>query len=292
MTPRNKGILITTLGVLILSFDSLFVRLTNASDWTLLFWRGALPALVLLIVQAFDRTTTIKQLLCPPSKTTLFAGLLFSLSTIAFIESLSRTQVASTLVIFDSSPLITAFLAFVFLKEKIQRHTLLAILTCVGGIWLVFAYGPSGGEMAGNMFALLSAITIAGYFVILRKNQSGNPCGYLIVSGIITAIIALAEGAQPFSISFSHIPYLLILCMGIVPFSFLLISIGPRYLPAAEASLIMLLELLLGPLWVWAVLGNMPTSNVLIGGAVVLITLALHTLWGWYISKRSSVVTP
>jgi drug/metabolite transporter (DMT)-like permease len=283
MTPKQTGLALTSLGVFILSFDSLFVRLTNTNDWTLLFWRGALPTLMMLIVllqrQSLKKTFTF-------SFKTFLAGALFSLSTITFVESLSHTQVASTLVIFDSSPLITALLGYLFLKETLAKHTIIAILTCVGGIWIVFAMGEStGAQWLGNLYALISAISMAAYFVLLRAQPDGDTKQYLMISGLITAGYALLAGGQPMAITPDHWHWLLILSLGIVPFSFLLISVGPRYLPAAEASLIMLLELLLGPLWVWIVLGDVPTVNVLIGGGVVLVTLMIHTLWDAKIQK-------
>ncbi len=283
MTPKQTGLALTSLGVFILSFDSLFVRLTNTNDWTLLFWRGALPTLMMLIVllqrQSIKKTFSF-------SFKTLFAGALFSLSTITFVESLSHTQVASTLVIFDSSPLITALLGYLFLKERLAKHTIIAIFTCVGGIWIVFAMGEStGAQWLGNIYALISAISMAAYFVLLRSQPDGDTKQYLMVSGFITAAYSLLAGGQPMAIAPDHWQWLLILTLGIVPFSFLLISVGPRYLPAAEASLIMLLELLLGPLWVWIILGDVPTLNVLIGGGVVLVTLLIHTLWDAKVQK-------
>lgn len=285
MTPKQTGLTLTTLGVLILSFDSLLVRLTDTNDWTLLFWRGALPTLMMIVVllqrQSIKRTFTF-------SWQTILAGALFSFSTITFVESLSHTQVASTLVIFDSSPLITAILGYLFLKEKLAKHTIIAILTCVGGIWLVFASGSqAGSQWLGNQYALLSAISMAAYFVLLRAYPMGDTKQYLMVSGFFTAAASLLFGGQPLAIAPDHWHYLILLTAGVVPFSFLLISVGPRYLPAAEASLIMLLELLLGPVWVWMVLGDVPTTNVLIGGGVVLLTLFFHTLWDWRLSKST-----
>ncbi len=141
LSGESKGRVFTLLGVMILSFDSLLVRLIDCDEWTLIFWRGFLPATVFLSPSG-SWIKSAGGAFLPPRPSTLFTAVLFSASTICFVFSLDHTQVTSTLVLTNTAPLITAILAFIFLKEKLSVSTIVTIIISVGGIWLVFGYKP------------------------------------------------------------------------------------------------------------------------------------------------------
>ncbi|WP_407334046.1 DMT family transporter [Enterovibrio sp. 27052020O] len=265
-------------GISILSVDSLLIRLVEASGWTLLFWRGLISAIVISIFVLVTRPRATLAVLKKPPKNLLIGSLAFSFSTICFVLSIEHTQVASTLIIINVSPLICAALAFVFLKEKIDTRTLLAIIAATLGIVFVFYGKTMPNASFGNMMALITAFMLATYFVVLRESKSANAPLFLIFGGFCTATIAFIAGAEPFSLTQQEWVYIFILCAGVVPVSFILISIGPKYLPAAHANLFMLLEAILGPIFVWMVLGEVPSENVFIGGGIIMLTLVLFTL--------------
>lgn len=278
MSPLYKGTAAMVTGVSILSVDALLIRLIEASGWTLLFWRGLFSALVIsAFIVASGQVHTLKSIK-RPSRTLLLGSLAFSLSTVCFVLSIDHTQVASTLIIINLSPLISALLAFLLLKERIALRTLIAIISAFCGVAFVFSDQTFPNASFGNSMALVTALMLAIYFVILRHSKSANAPLFLVMAGLFTATIALFAGAEPFSLSAKEWGYVLLLCVGVVPLSFLLISSGPRYLPAAHANLFMLLEAVLGPLIVWAVLGEVPSDKVLIGGSIVMMTLVLFTL--------------
>ncbi|PSV28975.1 EamA/RhaT family transporter [Photobacterium sp. GB-27] len=281
LKEQQRGRLITVFGVMVLSFDTLLVRLIDSNEWTLIFWRGFLPAAMLFIVQWFSDKKLITQHLLRPSLLTLITAGLFSASTICFVLSLNNTQVASTLVITNTAPLFTAVIGFFFLKEKLDKATIFAIIIAVGGIGLVFGYHPTVDELRGDSLALVSAVAIAVYLVALRKTQGQLGSIYIILAGVFTSIISLSVGAKPFALDMQHAIYMFLLGGVVIPLSFYLIAHGPRYLPAAETSLILLLEVLFGPLLVWLIIGETPTDNVLLGSAVVVLTLSCLFAWQW-----------
>ncbi|WP_419237392.1 DMT family transporter [Photobacterium leiognathi subsp. mandapamensis] len=285
---QQRGRLITLLGVIVLSFDTLLVRLIDSSEWTLIFWRGFLPAVMLFMVQWFTDRKVITQHLLRPSLLTLITAGLFSASTICFVLSLDNTQVASTLVITNTAPLFTAVIGFFFLKEKLDKATVLAIIIAVGGIGLVFGYHPTVDELRGDSLAFVSAIAIAVYLVALRKTQGQLGSVYIILAGVFTSIISLSVGAKPFALDMRQAIEMFLLGGVVIPLSFYLIAHGPRYLPAAETSLILLLEVLFGPLLVWLIVGETPTSNVLLGSAVVVLTLSGLFAWQWRKQLKTS----
>ncbi|USH05300.1 DMT family transporter [Grimontia kaedaensis] len=278
MTPIFKGTTAMLVGITILSVDALLIRLIEASGWTLLFWRGLLSALIIATFMMLTRPSQTLSALKKPSKALLIGSFAFSISTVCFVLSVDHTQVASTLIIINISPLISALFAFLFLKERVDSRTLIAIVAAMVGVGFVF-YGKAMPTASfGNLMALITAFMLATYFVILRKSKSANAPLYLVLGGLCTSTISLFAGAEPFSLTPQEWKYILLLCAAVVPISFVLISIGPKYLPAAHANLFMLLEAILGPLFVWAVLGEVPSNNVLIGGGIVLLTLVVFTL--------------
>ncbi|MDD1781926.1 DMT family transporter [Enterovibrio sp. ZSDZ35] len=280
MQDETKGRVYTLIGVMILSFDSLLVRLIDSDPWTLIFWRGLLPSLVYLLVQWRTDKRVLEDHFVKPALSTLLTATLIAASTICFVFSLDNTQVTSTLVIANTAPLITAVLAFFFLKERLSLSTIIAILVSVGGIWLVFGYQPTQAELKGDSLALVTALSMSVYLIMLRKTQAKYATVFLIYGGLFTAGIALFAGADPFALTPLHGLYVFLLCGVVLPCSFLFINLGPRYLPAAEASLILLLEILFGPLLVWLILGEAPTASVALGAGIILLTLVTYTLYG------------
>jgi drug/metabolite transporter (DMT)-like permease len=278
VTPHIKGLLLALLGVTILSFDSLLVRLINADAWDLLFWRGALLSLTLIPVQLASRPRHPgpRAYLEPM---TYIGGAAFAASMIFFVLALNNTEVASALVITNTAPFFAAIIALVFLRETLQRHTAVAIAVSTAGIWIIFEYEPSAGAVKGDVLALIGAVGMAGYLVVMRAAKGVNGASYLIAAGIFTAVAALANGANPAALQGESILFMVLLGCIVVPGSSLCIARAPRYLPAAQTGLVLLLEILLGPLFVYLFLGERPSGNDISGGALVLLTLIAHTLW-------------
>ncbi|WP_418113550.1 DMT family transporter [Vibrio scophthalmi] len=285
MSPLQRGSTLALAGIIILSFDSLLVRLTDSSPWNLLFWRGLMQAISLLAVLLIFNQKELKQRLLPPPASALGMGVLFTASTVCFVLSLDHTQVASTLVIVNTAPLFTAIIAFVVLKEKLPLHTLLAIISAVGGVWLIFAYAPKTGEIEGDLYAIVTAISTAIYLTVMRYTKGQNAASYMVCAGIMIALFSLYKGAMPLDIQGMHLVYVMVLGGFIVPASYLCISQSPKYIPAAQTGLILLLEILFGPLFVYLIIGDEPSTNDIVGGGLILFTLILHTLWELRLSR-------
>jgi drug/metabolite transporter (DMT)-like permease len=173
------------------------------------------------------------------------------------------------------------------LREPVSRATQFAMAGGFLGIAIVV--GDSLGEtrLWGDVAAIAASFFFAYFFVALRKAGDVDMTPAVGISGLFSAALALpllwiaGEGTAPLlSLDATQWLWIALAALLLVPLAFALISIGPRYLPAAEVSLLILLEAVLGPLWVWWALGETPTQTTLIGGAVVLATLALHALWG------------
>lgn len=277
MNEKQKGGLLAICGVTIMSFDSLLIKLVATSSWNLLFWRGVLLSITLLLITRVKSTQSTPLHLSPKI---LLGGVAFAISTTFFVLAVHNTQVTSALVIFNTAPFFAALIAFVTLKEKLPMHTLIAMTVAIVGVGSIFEYAPSGaGGLTGDVYAIISAIGCATYLVTLRSAQNESGANFLIVAGLIMAGIALFNGADPLSIKGIHLVYMAILGCIIVPLSGLCIAKSTKYLPAAQTGLILLLETLLGPLFVYIVLNEKPSIENVLGGGLVVATLIAHIWW-------------
>ena len=276
LTDYQKGLLITALGVLIISPDGLFVRLIAADSWTLSFWRGILIGIgMLAFLRFYYPGETVEKF-----RTIGWMGLVVAIgtgiSTFLFVYALTNTSVASALFIVNTSPAFTALIAWLFLKEKVPARTWVAIAAVLGGI-LIIAWGAEGGNsnIWGNLAALGIAIVLAINFSLIRKLKGQDMSPAIVIGGFLSSIIAWPL-AEPFSLSAGQWGYLLVLGLLILPTAFALMYIGPRYIPAPEVSLMLLLEAILGPVWVWLVIGENPGVATLIGGTIIVLALGAN----------------
>ncbi len=273
---RIKGLVISIAGVLVITPDSLLVRLISADQWTILFWRGLLSALAILLGLALIQPSRFFSGLKAIGRVGVGLAVLFSFGTIMFIISLRHTSAANTLFIVSTAPIFAAIMARVFLSEAVSRRTWTTIAFTLVGI-LIIASGSAGegpGSLFGDLAAVVTAVSVAGTFTIARRFRSVSMVPAMGISGMVTALLALPL-AQPLAVTPADATYLGIMGLAVIPLAFTLMTIGPRYLPAPEVSLILLLEAVLAPLLIWLVLREHPGNASLLGGAVVLGTLFL-----------------
>lgn len=276
--PKAYGLLVTFVGVAFFFPDALVVRMIGADAMTVAVWRGlAAASATLAFVAVFlpSAWPGFRALLTPAA---LAMMALQGSGSIFFLTSLQHTSVANSLLILATAPFLSAILSRIFLHETIDRATGLTILAVFGGVAVIAAGSLGGGTLFGDAMSLLNALTIAGYYVVLRKARAQNlvvaiACGYLV-----TALIALP--LAPFEPLELRQWGLLALSGGIILAGGVgLLQIGPRYLPAAEVSLISMLEIVMGPLLVWWVLGEYPGTATLWGGGAIITAILAHALW-------------
>ncbi len=280
-SEHAKGLVLTTLGVLILTPDTLLIRLVDIDQWSMIFWRGVLMALGLAAgVVAKERRNSIKAFR-RTGATGLGVALCFALSSIMFVFAVQHTTVANTLIIVATSPMFAAVLAWKVLGERTPRRTLAAIAATTCGILIVVGDGLGQGSWVGDLAALATALAMAGIFVLTRKKRDINMVPAAAAGAGLAALLVLGAGlAAPLSVPADQLHWLLIMGLFVLPVSFGLITVGPRYLPAPEVGLLLLLETVLGPIWVWLATGEGASPAALIGGAIVVTTLSIHAMVG------------
>jgi drug/metabolite transporter (DMT)-like permease len=275
--PQAYGVLVTLAGVMIFVPDALVMRLIGGDMLALAFWRGILAGGIFLAANLIFARQTM------PSKGEWFdrKGLLViglnAVGGITWCSAMQYTSAANALLVLATAPFIAALLSWLTLRETIDRATTLAIGLVFAGVLIIGSGSMGHGRPLGDAFALVNATAIAAYYVTLRTTGRRNMLPHLALGAILGGLLALpfaefvpVDGGTAFLIFLSGAV--------ILPGAAGLLMLGPRYLPAQEVSMITLLEVILGPLLVWAVIGENPGQMSLIGGSVIVVTVALHTL--------------
>lgn len=281
-TDYMKGFLLTALGVLVLSFDALLIRLINSESFDLLFWRGLLLSVAVFFWCRFRKP---EQAIFSWDAAFIRSALLFAVSTICFVSAITLTSVANVLVIISAQPLFAAVMSRVFLREKSSRVTWAAIIVSMLGIGWVLAGSWQSPNLTGDLIALVCGLSLSAKFVNDRANSKRDMTPALILSGLIIAAISATFGS-PFSLQGPEWGWMSLLCLVILPLAFILITLGPMRISAAEVGMLMLLETAMGPLWTWLWLDEVPSLQAVQGGAVVIGTLLVHGLIQWRRHQR------
>jgi drug/metabolite transporter (DMT)-like permease len=205
----------------------------------------------------------------------LAVAALMASSSGAFIAALNYTSVANVLFLQGLAPVLAAVFARV-LGERVSRRTWVAMTVAVAGVALMVG-GPSRPSAAGFALSLLMSVSFAGTIVLTRHHREVSMAPATCLSQALVLV-----GAAPFASVSGVGPEDLALLAGLgvtqIGLGLIFLSIGARLIPAAEVGLITLLEIVLGPLWVWIALGEQPSATTLAGGAVVLVAVAIQAL--------------
>ena len=279
LSQHAKGLIITALGVLIISPDGLLTRLILVDHWTLIFWRTLFLSFGMWLIVNLTYPNRTWQKYKSMGRGDAMMVLIYAMGTISFIVAITHTSVANTLIILSTTPLFAAFIGWIFLSEPIPVRTWCAILLVGIGIFVISSDSDNqASSLFGDLAAMSGAFFLATGFTVVRRFPAISIFPVISTSGLLTALIILPL-AQPFSVTQSDMGYLLIMGIYMLPVATALMYLGPKYIPAPEVGLMLLLESILGPIWVWLALGEQPGIRTFIGGAIILSTLAINTAW-------------
>lgn len=270
---RGKGILMSLGGVFVLSPDSLLIRLAALDDFTLIFYRGLFPIFSIALVLWLYYRGRLSGVLLAIGWAGILNGVFFAAINISFISAIQRTTVANTLLFLSSAPVFAAILSLLVLRENQRPSTWLIIGLSLLGIFII-GWGSYGGDgLLGDLLAVCCAIATACSAVLIRYRKDIDLVPSVILGSFFTACYALLQ-APDLAISAQQFAYLGIIGFLLIPFAFTALTIAPRFANSAEVQLVYLLESVLGPLWVWLVIHETPSLNTLIGGSILLASVA------------------
>jgi len=200
----------------------------------------------------------------------------FATASTCFIMALARTSVANTLVIQSLSPFIAGFGGWLCLGERVRGRTWVAMSAALLGTVVMLWGEAAAGSRIGDVFALTTATAFAAATVIVRWHRTVPMPAAAALAGAFAAVVAAGQ-AHPSAAGAGDLALLALFGIGQLGAGLLLFTAGARLIPVAEASLIAVLESVLGPVWVWLAVGERPGAYSLIGGAVILSALITHT---------------
>ena len=281
---QQKGSLLAFIAVFLITPDSLLIRLSSIETWGMLFYRGAIPFFVVLTgTLLFYNKNFIKKLL-GIGYPGIFYIVSFSACNITFIISIQNTNVANTLVMIALAPMLSAILGAVFLKESPDKKTLMAILVTFAACVYIFYDSMNLGNFLGDFFGLVTAFGLACNATLARYAKDRDLVPSAVIGKLCVAIFAFFF-VDSFELIGNDIFFIPLMCVMCVAIPFVLVTIAPRYITAAEVNLFFLLETILGPIWVWFVIKEQPTTETIIGGIIIIITIAIHS--GLSLKKHS-----
>lgn len=273
-----KGLLITAIGGLSLTWDIPLIRLSDGTPWSVLLARSGTTLIVSLsvwlVMRHFLRRATPPLI---PGRSGLVVAALYGVGSVSFVAAVFTTTTANLAFILAFNTMFAALLSWIFLGERPRPATFVAMAFMLFGIFLIVGEGVSSGHLFGDAMALSSAFSLAAAITVSRA--SGRNMGFTsLVAVIIPFLIACTVVSR---IGF-HIgqPVWILIDGGIItPLSFFCLALGPRFLSGPEVAMFYLLETVLAPVWVWIIFSETPSNQSLVGGTILVVALVAHSVW-------------
>ncbi len=282
-TRTGLGIFLALFGGFLMSIDIPVIRLAESNPWVVMFMRGVGLSSVLGFILLFGRNWTDTPKNPFNNRYWVEVGILYGVSSILFTISVFYTSTANLVFILAFNPMIAALFAWWLIGEKPDAITWTAIMATIVGVGIIVGDGLKGGTWFGDMTSLGCAIILA--YSLTRTRQSGQD---MSLSGCLGGLVSAAFALPILLLHFEmpQVPMWLIFNVFVlVPAAGFTLSLAPRFIPAPQVAMFFLLETILAPVWVWLIFAETSSDNTLIGGAIVLTALAVHS----YLQLRKSV---
>lgn len=287
---HRRGLLITGLGGLALSFDIPLIRSAEGEVWSLLALRSLCTFVVALVAWIVLNRYLGRKIALVPGKAGLVAGFFYGLGSFTFLLAVFNTATANVVFIVAFTSMFAAVLSWLFFRERPSNATLVTMAIMVFGVGLIVFDGLESGNFFGDAMAVCSALVLASAITVSRasgKDMGLVPLATAIFPCIIGYLLSPAEG-----LAIAHPGWIVFDGLIMIPLAFFCLATGPRYLSAPEVGMFYLLETILAPIWIWLSFNEVPTRNTLIGGAILILALIGHSLWQMRRTSPVSIPPP
>jgi|TARA_B110001454_G_scaffold98585_1_gene93246 DME family drug/metabolite transporter len=273
---KIPGSILVIFGAVCLSFGGIIVKsFEGASLWQILFWRQFFFTIIVALYLLFTYKKNFFNSFYKSGIPGFIAGSFLGCGFAAYVFAMYYTTVANTLFIITTETIFLAFFGYIFLKEKINLITFISIVLGMSGVLLIVGSSLSiqtSEEFFGNIIAFIMPISFAVLIIIVRKYPNVDMIPAQFTAGIIAALIGYLVASK---LLVSPHDLFLGFIAGIfqIGFGFILITVGSQTTPAAIVGVLMLTEAVLGPIWAWLFINEIPPISVIIGGGIIILAI-------------------
>lgn len=240
-------------------------------------WRSSFGGATLLLITLYPaqmRPTTTSTAM----PLHLLSGLVAAISMFGYIGALKLTTVANVLAIYATVPFVSAGIAFVWMKERVERRVLVASAIALVGVLIVAGFAARPQDLVDSALALLMTVTFSILLVMARRFTALKLAPVNAIGAGLCVLLCLPLMSHTIPGGPPELMVLAVFGSTTSGLAYLLFMTGGRHIPAGEAGLIGLLDIVLGPLWVWLVFGENPGTAALLGGGLILAAVVWY-MW-------------
>jgi drug/metabolite transporter (DMT)-like permease len=269
-SARRRGVLLVLTATVLWSLAGLFARLLAHLDvWTVLGWRALLGSASISIVGLVEWRRGRLDNPFGFGPLSPLVALLAMIAISAYTASVMTTTIADVMVIYATLPFVAAAIGWLVNRERVAPRTLIASVVALAGIVLIFANGLGSGRLLGQALSALMTLAFAGMVVLQRRQPRASMIAVNAIGALGSGLFGLINSPHP-PLSVYDLAVLFVFGVTTIGLSFVLFMEGAKFIPSAEAGLISLLDVALGPIWVLLVFRENPGAATLLGGAIVL----------------------
>lgn len=276
LTDRQKGVLLALSGVLLISLDSLWIRLSEASSWDVAFWVGVFTFVTISLVLPARTGHSLFTAVRRDGTPLLISSLLNTCSVTMFIVAVGLTTVANVVAIIAAAPVAAAVVARLLIGEKPTSRTWMAIAGSVVGILVIVSGSVGAGTVGGDLVAVIAVLAFAGNVSLWRRYPAISRLAVIGLGGLFTAIVTVLPG-DPLSVGGGSLAILAVMGVLTGPAGRVSLATSTRYLSAAEVGLFPPVETVAATVWAWLFLTEPPPVLTVIGGLLVIVAVVYGT---------------
>ncbi len=271
---RVRGLAYGLAGGLALSIGGVLLRfIDSATSWQVITYRSSFLGLAVMLLCVAKYRGRVFHAYRNIGWTGLAAAVILGAGYPTYVLALLNTTIANALFLLSTAPLIAAVLGWVILHERVHRSTWIAIAGTVLGVLVMVVEGIRGGGLFGNVMALATALLFAAYTIAIRWSRGVDMLPALSLAGFFAGGMGVLGAGGDIAVSDHDLALCIVMGGFQASLGFMFYTLSARHIPAAEINLLAMGEVVLGPIWVWLVIGEVPTELTLVGGAIVLVSV-------------------
>ncbi len=274
-SARRRGVLLVLVATALWSLAGVFARLLGHLDlWTVMGWRATLGAASIAVVGVVEWKRGRMEKSFGFGRLSPVVAALATIAISAYTAAVMTTTIADVMIIYATLPFVAAGVGFLVNGERISPRTAVAGAVAFAGIAVMVANGLGQGRLLGEALSALMTAAFAGMVVLQRRRPGASMIAVNAIGAFGSGCVGLALSPHP-PLGLTDLGVLFLFGLTTIGLAFVLFMEGAKLIPSAEAGLISLLDVVLGPIWVFLAFGENPGTLTVIGGAIVL----MAALW-------------